>query len=190
MATCWLNSCLQLILTAMDHSLSTANFNSELGKELFNLHNSDQTKSLDPTTIKNIVVTAEDTRIATRLSELTAESDDQDQLATQSRAIENLRLNLISGQQCVRDFFLCLEENLLNWPDVYSCFGFKLTHSTKCCSCSHGNQSQTTQMYVEIQVPHDNSNLNDKVEEYLNTSSLVGLYCENFCEKFVQVEKS
>ena len=45
-------------------------------------------------------------------------------------------------------------------------------------------------MYVEIQVPHDNSNLNDKVEEYLNTSSLVGLYCEHFCEKFVQVEKS
>ena len=45
-------------------------------------------------------------------------------------------------------------------------------------------------MYVEIPVPQDNSNLNDKVEEHLNTSSLVGLYCENMCEKFVQVEKS
>ena len=190
MATCWLNSCLQLILSAFDHSLSTANFSSELGKELLFLHSSDQTKSLDPTTVKYIVVTAEDTRIATRLSELTAETDDQDQLASQSRAIENLRLNLKSGQQCVRDFFLCLEENLLNWPDVYSCFGFKLTHSTKCCSCSHGNQSQTTQMYVEVPVPQDNSNLNDKVEEHLNTSSLVGLHCENVCEKFVQVEKS
>ena len=40
MATCWLNSCLQLILTAMDHSLSTASFTSELGKELSFLQNS------------------------------------------------------------------------------------------------------------------------------------------------------
>ena len=190
MATCWLNSCLQLILTAMDHTSSSTDFTSELGKELLFLHNSEQNKSLNPTTIKNIVVTAEDTRIATRLSELAADIDDQDQLATQSRAIENLRLNLISGQQCVRDFFLCLEENLINWPDVYACFGFKLTHSTICCSCNHGNQSQTTQMYVEIPVPQDNSNLNDKVEEQLNTSTLVGLHCENLCEKFVQAEKS
>ena len=68
----------------MDHSLSTAGFTSELGKELSFLQNSEQTKSLDPTNTKNIVVTAEDTRIATRLSELAAEIDDQDQLATQS----------------------------------------------------------------------------------------------------------
>ena len=45
-------------------------------------------------------------------------------------------------------------------------------------------------MYVEVPVPEDNSNLNDKVEEHLNTSSLVSLHCENLCEKLVQAEKS
>ena len=45
-------------------------------------------------------------------------------------------------------------------------------------------------MYVEVPVPEDKSNLNNKIEEHLNTSSLVGIHCENLCEKFVQVEKS
>ena len=114
---------------------------------------------------------------------------DQSQLEQRTRGIESLRLNLYTGQQCVRDFFLCLNENLLNWPDVFSTFGFKITHSTKCCSCNHINQSETTQMYLEIPVPPDNSNLNEYVEEFLNTGELVGLRCENGCQSFVQAER-
>ena len=189
MATCWLNSCLQLILTAMDHSISTQSFTSELGEELLQLQHGDQNTSLDPTNIKDIVVTAEDTRIATRLSELSTEIHDQRQLDERTRAIENLRLNLSTGQQCVRDFFLCLTENVICWPDVYSTFGFKITHSTKCCGCGQINKSETTRMYLEIPVPPDNSNLNDYVEDYLNSSCLVGVRCENNCQDFVQAEK-
>ena len=100
----------------------------------------DQNISLDATNVKNIVVTAEDTRIAIRLSELSTEIMDQNLLNDRTRGIESLRLDLKSGQQCVRDFFLCLNENLLSWPDVYSTFGFEITHSTKCCSCHHVNQ--------------------------------------------------
>ena len=36
-ATCWLNSCLQLILTAMDHLGSNPSLTSELGMELLHL---------------------------------------------------------------------------------------------------------------------------------------------------------
>ena len=189
-ATCWLNSCLQLILNAMDHLGSKPSLSSELGIELLHLQHSDQHKSLDPTHIKDIIVTAEDTRIATRISELTMEIDDHIEHENRSRAIQNLRLDLRGGQQCVRDFFICMNENVINWPDVYSCFGFNITHSTTCVSCKHVNQSQTTQMYLEIPVPPDESSLNDYVEEYFNTSSLVGLNCENVCQSFVQVEKS
>ena len=88
-----------------------------------------------------------------------------------------MRLNLISGQQCVWDFFLCLQENILSWPDVCSPFSFKLTHSTICYSCNHVNRS-------------NNSSLNDQIEEDFNTSSLVGKFCEDGCQNFVQTEKS
>ena len=70
MATCWLNSCLQLVLTALDYDEPSAMIlNSELGKELLMLQSNSKSKILDPTTLKDIIVTAEDIRVATRLSE-------------------------------------------------------------------------------------------------------------------------
>ena len=145
---------------------------------------------LDPGRVKNIIVTAEDTRIATRLSELSFEIDDQELLERRTRAVKNLWLNLISGQQCVRDFFLCLQENILSWPDVCSPFLFDITHSTVCLSCNHVHQFQTNQMYVEIPVPPNDTNLNDYIEEHLNTASLFGKFCEDGCQKFSEAEKS
>ena len=44
-------------------------------------------------------------------------------------------------------------------------------------------------MYVELQVPEDNSNLKDCVEEYFNISTLIGKVCEEGCHKFVEAEK-
>ena len=101
-----------------------------------------------------------------------------------------MRLNLISGQQCVRDFFLCLNENASSWPDIFSCFGFQLTHSTSCCACNHTNKHETTQMYIELEVPGDNCKLSDSIDDYLNTSSLVGMFCESKCQKIVEKEKT
>ena len=49
-------------------------------------------------------------------------------------------------------------------------FLHRLNYKTKCCSCSQSNQSETTQMYVEMPVPPDKSRLNDHVEMFLNTS--------------------
>ena len=188
MATCWLNSCLQLLLTAIDHSEESLSFSSELGNELKRLQmNNDNI--LNPTTVKNIIVTAEDTRIATRLSEITSEIDDQIELENQAMAVENMRLNLLSGQQCVRDFFLCLHENILSWPDVFLPFSFQITHSTVCCSCNQVHQSETRQVYIEMPVPPANSRLNDYIEEYLNTCSLVGKFCADGCQNLVQAEK-
>jgi hypothetical protein len=145
--------------------------------------------TLDSTGIKHILVTTEDTRIATRISELDLEIDDPHELDQRTQIIHNLRLNLLNGQQCVRDFFLCLNENFLSWPDVFLGFGFKITHSTKCCSCNQVNQSETTQMFIEFQVPPDGSNLNDYIEDYFNTSSRVGRFCENGCQEFSPSEK-
>ena len=37
-------------------------------------------------------------------------------------------------------------------------------------------------------VPHDNANLNDAVEEFFNTSSLVGRFCDDGCQTLTQAE--
>ena len=164
-------------------------------KYLFLLHQNSEKHNkeadiLNPTSIKHIIVTSEDARIATRLSEITSETDDQIQLEHQTRVIQSLRLDLISGQQCVRDFFLCLQENMLSWPDVWLTFRFNITHSTTCCSCKHVYQSETTQIYVEVPVPPNNSNLNEYIEDQLNSSCLVDKFCEDGCQTLVQAEKS
>ena len=140
MATCWLNSCLQLILTALDYDeYSAMSLNSELGKELLALQSISKSEVLDPSILKEIIVMAEDVRVATRLSELSYQIFDREQLINQSNMIKNSCLDLRNGQQCVRDFFICLNENLLSWPDVYSQFSFRLTHSTVCSVCKQRN---------------------------------------------------
>ena len=152
MSSCWLNSCLQLLLTAFDHSSSHVSLNSELGNELKRLQIDESARSLDPTTVKNILVSTEDTRILLKISELELEIDDQIELQHHIDVIHRMRLDLYSGQQCVKDFFLCLSENALSWPDVCSSFNFKITHSTECLACHHLNTYETTQLYIEIPV--------------------------------------
>ena len=51
----------------MDHCTTQPLFESELGIELIQLQARTNTEPLDPTPIKDIIVTAEDTRVATRL---------------------------------------------------------------------------------------------------------------------------
>ena len=79
---------------------------------------------------------------------------------------------------------------MVTWPDVYSKFSFEITHSTRCESCNHINQSETLQTYVELQVPPDGSTLKDYVEDHFNSSTMVGVFCEDGCKKFVQAAKS
>ena len=190
MATCWLNACLQLMLTAIDHEEEIYNLSSELWKELMHLKLNQENEILEPIVIKNIIVIAEDTRIAERISQLENEvQDDPISLENQIRNVHDLRYNLISGQQCVRDFFLCLQENVFSWPDVCSPFIFRLTHSTQCCSCEQIHRIETTEIFLEIDVPPANSNLSTYVSEYLNTSTLIGKKCTNEQDKFVQAEK-
>ena len=187
-SSCWLNSCLQLLLIAFEHSGSPLDLNSELGNELQRLMFNDNDKSLDPTQIKNVLVSTEDTRVLLKISELESEIDDAFELEHRIAVIQNQRLDLYSGQQCVRDFFVCLSQNILCWPDVCSSFNFTITHSTECCACNNVNTSETNQLNIEIPVPPDNSNLHEFVEEFFNIGELVAFKCES-CKKFAQTER-
>ena len=185
--TCWLNSCLQLILTGLEYHEQDDLFSSQLGLELLELNSYDGNECLDSANVKNILVEAEDMRIASRMSEVTSESKNQNELTKILKNLEELRLNLISGEQCARDFFLCLRGNALCWPDVNACFSFNLVHETRCLSCNHINTYITNELYVELDVPAEDSSLNLPVEDFLNSASLVGVLCDN-CNKNVQKE--
>ena len=182
MATCWLNSCLQLVLCAMDQNSGGHVFNSELGIELERLQLNQSGMPLDPTSVKDIIVTCEDTRIATQLSELQLEISNQVEMNQRSQVITDLRLNLRSGQQCVRDFFVALKENLLYWPDVYNYFAYQMINSTTCSKCGNKSQSEATQIYEEMGVPQDRSSIKSSVEEFFNGSTFVDSYCEDGCK--------
>ena len=167
----------------MDYEKDNLTLDSELGVELLRLQRINQNISLDPTVVKDIIVSTEDTRIATRLSRLGPNDDEH------RRFIENSRFDLRSGQQCVKDFFLCLNENIFDWPDVSSLFCFSLTHSSKCDSCGIENTPETTQMYLELDVPPDGSDLKIHVENFLNDEWSNLYLCEENCKKLTQKHK-
>ena len=55
-ASCWLNACLQMILAAFDHLDHPLELESELGKSLIKIQNLPKSRSIDPSTVKNIIV--------------------------------------------------------------------------------------------------------------------------------------
>ena len=177
MSSCWLNACLHLILTALDHSKSeeTMEYFSELGKELKRIQN---LIVIDPTDTKEIMVFAEDTRIATRKSEVMSQIQDQQEQEKQLKQIDQVRLDLNTGQQCVRDFFLCLSENALNWADIHEFMSFETVDSTLCNRCQNENRIENKQTYLEMEVPPSGSNLGTQVEQYFNDSYFVEYSCD------------
>ena len=187
-STCWLNSCLQLVLTILDYQQVTlADLTSELGTELLNLLTRTGQDSLDPTKVKDILKITEDTRIALKLSEIDSTITDEEELSRQRNAIEALRFDLQQGEQCIRDFFICLKENYMIWPDVLSFVYFQMTYSSICCACNYKAEHETDHAYLELKVPPDNTHLSNHVEDFLNTSDLIGRKCEG-CKKFTQAE--
>ena len=152
-----------------------------------NLKSNSQGESLNASNVKCIIVEAEDTRIASRMSELSAEIKDPNLLSKRIKNLNDLRLNLESGEQCVRDFFLCISENSFCWPDVDSCFSLSTTHSVTCKSCKFVHESESKLPYVELDVPSEGSLLKSSIEKFFNSPNVVDSTCD-FCKSNVQVE--
>ena len=189
LSTCWLNSCLQLILASLDHAHVENQFQSELGIMLSDLTKLDPGQSIDPTNIKNIIIFAEDMRIAKRKSEITDKIKDKNILSNMLRNIDQTYLNLKSGQQCVRDFFICLKENMEDWMDIYNMFNFTAINLSICMACGYRSTSEQPQIYLEVDVPPDGSNLNEYVEKNLNDGIMVEYRCEDGCNAQFRAEK-
>ena len=188
LTTCWLNSSLQLVLNGIDHLQCIKTFTSELGRELTNLRSQNSIECLDATLVKQLLTTAEDIRIATRMSELTHDIKDENLLRKRLQNIEDLRLNLAYGQQCIRDFLLCISQNSESWPDLYSCFSYNISHSSTCMTCNANTVSHTEEIHVELDVPNNDSSLSMCVQDFFNKASMIEKFCDS-CNKIVFAEK-
>ena len=144
---------------------------------------------IKPTCLKNILVEAEDKRIASMLSEISYQVLDKQQIDKRSEQIRRVHLNLESGQQCVRDFFFCIQENLENWPDVYSHFSFTLQHSVRCSQCQSVSEYETNQCFLEILLTSNNSKLQTIVEKEMNEESSIEAFCPAGCNSVVRKMK-
>ena len=131
---------------------------------------------------------AENLRITIRRSEIMDTCHNQHDLKRQLENLNSLHLNLSTGQQCVRDFFVCLKENLENWPDVYEKFQFTSVNTTTCLKCKHKNSSEQNPIYLEMDVPPNGSKLSNFVEECMTESLIVEYHCQDGCNAYFQAE--
>ena len=80
-------------------------------------------------------------------------------------------------------FPFTLQENLMNWPDIYSYFAFQIIASTTCTRCKKKSSSESVMMYEELPVPADQSSLRFDVEKLFNSSETVDYHCEDGCKQ-------
>ena len=184
--TCWMNSCLQAVLTALDHLNSPITNGSLLYNYLMYLQNSERTMPLDPTEIKNIIYLQEKRRIIEkgvspvfRLFHF-AETRSTNEADLLREVLEK------QGQQDCRDFFECLLPNKEAWPDVVKLFQFSLEEFTTCISCGHISKSGSAQ-YLTIMMlacPQHTIPLHEYISQTLNGSTFKQDWrCEDGCNK-------
>ena len=182
--SCWLNSCLQTLLVALDSCQNCPQFNSELGNQLLTMHSTSANVSLDPEIIRKLLTEADKSRIDSEIAEYTQEyENDPRELRRRIRHVNDLRLNLGTGQQCVRDFFLCLRENRLNWLDLYTFLNHNVVDVVKCSHCNRNSVGVTReQLYTEIDCPPDGTDLKTNVENNFHVGEEIEYRCEHGCK--------
>ena len=168
--SCWLNSCLQVLLSLFDHDENLQRTGSTFYELLFWLWNNTSDEPLDPTSIRDLLYTAEQQRIV--LKNIPPANRLFHYFGTESYSVEELEIERSArGQQDCKDFFICIEENRSYWPDVYGLLEFSLKYSTLCTSCqqvSESADSATTQSILILQCPLDDVILSEYVFESLS----------------------
>ena len=171
MESCWLNSCMQLVLAALDHSSTPHENESYLMKLFLEFQTSDQTKPLNPLIVRDELLKAEVSRINNgniqphdRYFQFAgSETNNLRQLKKLSEA-RNI------GQQDCKDFFLCLEANKHHWIDVYEMFQFQLQCYTKCSNCGNENlfNLPDKQFFLTFDSPDDHVSITEFVQSKFN----------------------
>ena len=155
--SCWMNSCLQLILNALDHSEVHVEFFSTLGNQL----RVSQTETMiNPQVFKEIF-----------------------QDAMENNSLYMVVENILSGQQDARHFFNIISDNVDAFPDVFHFLQHTTQQVITCLNCNYQSYGQEIQnLYYELPVPPHKSKLKNYLQSSINDGDLIeGYRCENNC---------
>ena len=178
------------MLSAFDAIPILPDLNSDLGLQLKILHSTQVNVPLDPSLTRIILADADESRIESRKQFYQQSIQDPRELRRRLRNVEDLRLNLGSGQQCVRDFFVCLTENRETWIDLYTFLNYNVQDRSICKTCGKLSMNEVREeIYTEINCPSDGADLSASVENYFNKGELVNYWCKQGCGSRTSAER-
>lgn len=176
MESCWLNSCMQLVLAAFDHSSELVTNGSPLWKLLTQYKMKDEGDIINPLEIRDLLLATERDRILLKgvrpenrlFHYANTNSTNEDRLKSLSEASR-------IGQQDCKDFFVCIEQNKESWADVYSVFDFSATKATLCHNCQVESRppNYDKQTFMMFDCPQQDITLSQYVSKHLNESTSV-----------------
>ena len=134
--TCWLNTGLQLILTAMDFKGNLETEGSILWKLLLSLRTKETSKSINPMDVKRLLLRTEIDRLKENCLTKDFCAFNLPQKMDLSKSSSTLSSQKVGYQDCV-DLFYCLERNKEKWPDVYNLFSTSTITETECYHCGN-----------------------------------------------------
>ena len=174
--SCWMNSCLQLVLAALDHSNELSNEGSDLWKLLLSLKGDDDSQTLNSLPVRDLLLEKELQRITEtnvppgqRLFHFAGTRQ------TKKRYLQNLSTDKGYGQQDCKDFFFCLEENQDQWRDVHQFFSFSYRRFTTCLSCKKVSRqdASTPSPHIMLECPQTDMSIRDLIKRNFNEPELV-----------------
>ena len=176
MESCWLNSCMQLTLAALDHTDVVPPNGSDLWELLISYKSEDSEQILNPLNVRNLLIEKERERIAA--NNILPENRLFHFAGTHTKSLRQLKLLSESsriGQQDSKDFFFCIQENKSHWMDVFEFFGFSTVESTRCTYCNmvQGDFIPISRSFLQINPPSDNMKLSDFIAAHLNMTTNV-----------------
>ena len=176
MESCWLNSCMQLTLAALDHTNEVSPNGSVLWELLMSYKVEDTEQILNPLVVRDILIEKERERISA--NNILPENRLFHFAGTQTKSSRQLKLLSESsriGQQDCKDFFICLQENKSNWLDVFELFRFSTVESTQCSQCDtlQGNLIPVSRSFLQVDSPTQNMKMSNYLATHLNQTTTV-----------------
>ena len=171
--SCWLNTVLQMILTALDSENSLSDRGSLLWRLLVSLKKSCTTRSLNPMDVKKLLIKTDIERLKCNnlpksFSAFGLPETNEFDLTKSSEQLSSKRI----GQQDCQDFFRCLNTNRDSWPDVSNLFSISTVTETKCDNCNSIVQRESIEgeLYLTLNFsPHFNMSMNDHLKVHFDS---------------------
>ena len=189
--TCWINSCLQLLLCAIDITGKTDKKNiteegTEMWRELRRIWQLGHIK-IDPLTFRKILFETEAKRIKNE-NPTSRGVFYQEGPRTFAENVMSFGKRRFAQQDC-QDFFVCFSQNYEKWLDVFLLFKTLLYKVISCTACNTSKDLSQISPFIYLDCPKEDTSMNAYIHEYFNAPELVTLTHEA-CGNTSEVQKA